>query len=145
MGMMRAEKCPKVVCEPNPPNPAQQHIAGEVTPKALLAKFGAKQLKDILSMSPQVFSALPPASDLKEAMDLIHQGEDAFASLPSNLRNRFGNDPIKLLEFLHDPKSRDEAVSLGLLPRAAVTDEAKRKEVKKPEDSANNEPKKGDK
>lgn len=64
------------------------------------------------------FSASPV--DFREACELVRTAREKFESLPSNVRERFNNDPGALLEFLDDPANRDEAVKLGLV--ATVTD-----------------------
>lgn len=53
--------------------------------------------------------------DFMRSMLIVAQGREAFASLPATLRERFGNDPARLLSFLADESNRDEAVRLGLV------------------------------
>lgn len=60
------------------------------------------------------FSLLP---DYQTSLEMIRQANDAFMELPSKLRERFDNDPGKLLEFLGDKANRDEAISLGLIDK----------------------------
>lgn len=55
------------------------------------------------------------AFDLQDSLNMVIEAEQAFADLPSHLRNRFENDPVKLLDWVHDPKNAQEAVSLGFL------------------------------
>lgn len=42
----------------------------------------------------------------------------AFDLLPAKVRARFENDPAKIIEFLADLKNDQEAISLGLKPKA---------------------------
>lgn len=53
--------------------------------------------------------------DYTEAMHLVADAQSLFEELPSSLRNRFENDPAKLLHWVHDPKNVQEATSLGFL------------------------------
>lgn len=53
--------------------------------------------------------------DFKTMADTVAQTTSLFQNLPSNIRNRFENDPGKLLAFMEDPANRDEAISLGLI------------------------------
>lgn len=128
MGMLRSDPRPRVVCGKSR---TQQHVADLCSPKRLIEKYGSRRLKEALDRIPSMYSDVPLASDYKEACDVIARGEMSFSSLPSGLRKRFDNDPYKLLEFLNEDKNRDEAITLGLIPKPAVTDEAKRKDVKK--------------
>lgn len=51
----------------------------------------------------------------EEAMNIVNQGREAFEALPSKIRERFGNDPGKFLDFVNDESNYDEAVQLGLV------------------------------
>ena len=48
-------------------------------------------------------------------MRLVAEAQSVFEGLPADLRDRFGNDPARLLEFVHDPRHLEESVSLGLI------------------------------
>lgn len=52
-----------------------------------------------------------------DAQQSLIIANEAFASLPSEVRERFGNDPASLLNFLDQAENHDEAVELGLLPK----------------------------
>lgn len=52
--------------------------------------------------------------DFKEAMDIVARSKSMFASLPSEIRSRFGNDPAAFLDFVSDDANREEMVELGL-------------------------------
>lgn len=53
-------------------------------------------------------------TDFREAMDLVMHAQDQFANLPAAVRDRFGNDPARFLEFAMKPESRGEMVKMGL-------------------------------
>lgn len=53
--------------------------------------------------------------DYHEAMLMVADARSAFMELSSSLRERFQNDPGRLLEFLEDSRNREEAVALGLV------------------------------
>lgn len=58
--------------------------------------------------------------DYHSAMNAILEAERSFMMMPAEVRDRFGNDPQRFLEFVNDDHNRDEAVKLGLvLPQAA--------------------------
>lgn len=62
------------------------------------------------------FSELP---DLQEAMNAVREAEAMFMDLPAEVRERFGNDPVKLIQFVQNPDNLDEAEKLGLVPKRA--------------------------
>jgi len=57
------------------------------------------------------------AYDFQEAMNTVIEAQQLFSELPSHLRNRFANDPVQLLEWVHNPSNAAEAVELGFLDR----------------------------
>lgn len=63
------------------------------------------------------FSHTP--KDFAEAYEIFSDASERFSQLPSEVRDRFANDPLKLLTFLSDPRNREEAIRLNL-----VTDRA---------------------
>lgn len=60
------------------------------------------------------YAELPDPIEFQDSMNLVIQAENAFASLPSKVRSRFGNDPSEFLAFMSDPANQDEAIKMGL-------------------------------
>lgn len=60
------------------------------------------------------FGEFDSVQDFQTAQDIILRANEQFASLPSNVRSRFDNDPAKLLEFVSNKANLDEAVRLGI-------------------------------
>lgn len=58
--------------------------------------------------------------DFQRHMDFIIDAQNLFDDLPSDLRDRFGNDPGAFLGFCSDEKNRDEMARLGLLNERAT-------------------------
>lgn len=56
-------------------------------------------------------------TDFKSAMDAVILANERFMEFPAEIRERFRNDPQHLLEFVADEKNRDEALSIGLIPK----------------------------
>jgi len=55
-------------------------------------------------------------SDFQGTIEQLRAAQDAFDTLPSNIRSRFSNDPGQLLEFIHNDANYGEAVQIGLIP-----------------------------
>lgn len=53
-------------------------------------------------------------TDFQECMDTIIRAQEAFEELPSGVRDRFANDPVKFLDFVHTEGNEAELVKLGL-------------------------------
>lgn len=54
-------------------------------------------------------------SDFKAMVDKVNSVFGRFSEFPSDIRKRFGNDPVRFFEFFDDPANRDEAIKLGLV------------------------------
>lgn len=68
-------------------------------------------------LSPELFGDVDVSKvgDYMDAMLLVQAAQEEFSALPAKIRDRFDNDPVKLMEFLNDPSKVDEAVELGLV------------------------------
>lgn len=92
----------------------QQSFKDEVDINTIVRRFG------LTGEMPQNF-AMPVSGDFtsamsfQESMNLVVQAQEAFMTLPAEMRDRFGHDPARLISFLEDEKNRDEAVKLGLV------------------------------
>lgn len=63
---------------------------------------------------------LPGEMDFQISLNIIKDAEQAFGSLPSKVRDRFGNDAAQFLAFMADANNIDEAIKLGLATRAPL-------------------------
>jgi len=54
--------------------------------------------------------------DYHTSLNKIHAADQAFASLPPDLRSKFFNDPAKFLEFAQNPENLPEMREMGLAP-----------------------------
>lgn len=54
-------------------------------------------------------------TDYRSALHAVKDADDAFMTMPAEVRNRFNNDPEKFVEFCLDPANLDEAKKLGLV------------------------------
>lgn len=60
------------------------------------------------------YADVPDDLDYQESLNTVIRAQAAFDTLPSQVRERFQNDPAKFLEFLANPANQDEAIRLGL-------------------------------
>lgn len=66
-------------------------------------------------IGPEYYGDFSEIPDLRGALDAQRNIQEIFAELPAKVRSRFKNDPYALWEFVNDPESTEEAVTLGLL------------------------------
>lgn len=58
--------------------------------------------------------------DYQTALDLVNSVQTEFASMPSEIREKFGHDPMQLLEALQDPTKKTMLQDIGLLSKDEV-------------------------
>lgn len=63
---------------------------------------------------PPKFGDFSEVADYHAQLSAIRRVDAAFAALPAEVRNRFENDPAKLMAFIDNPANIKEAVKLGL-------------------------------
>lgn len=65
------------------------------------------------------FEDISEFDGLELAYIKVQRANEEFMNLPADLRSRFDNDPVKLIDFLSDEGNRKEAEELGLVaPKA---------------------------
>lgn len=57
----------------------------------------------------------------QESLNLVIATENVFNSLDAVTRQKFGNDPSRMLDFVADPANKDAAVQLGLIAADSVS------------------------
>lgn len=110
------------------PSLAQQHFKDECDINVLFARYLET------GEMPQVLDGLSYGNfegvfDFQTAMNAVRTAEGVFQQLPARIKNRFDNDPQKLLAFMADENNRDEAVFLGLLNKPEPTNADRTSEI----------------
>ena len=93
---------------------AQQHQKDESDINTIVRRFG---LTGELPSGVRVpeYGDFTAASDYHTSLNAVLAANQAFASLPADIRTRFNNDPGAFVDFCSDDKNRDEAKKLGLI------------------------------
>jgi len=103
------------------------------------AKRGA-DLSSVMRSSPPMYGDFTDLPDFRSALLMVNKANAMFMALDARVRERFANDPARLLDFLADDKNRDEAVKLGLfVKKVPVVEKVQKVEVvnpAKPDDTA---------
>lgn len=94
---------------------AKQQFKDQTDANLIMKRFKKMGITyNSLPNSSGVYADLTQIPDLQASYDSIIRAESAFAALPSDIRNKFNNDPIELVKFLSDSKNDKVAVELGL-------------------------------
>jgi len=99
-----------------PPSMTKQEFMDECDIHKILSEFKVTgQIRHLAAnAAAAVYTDLANLPDYQTALNTVIEGEAAFASLPSTLRNRFDNNPAEFIRFMSDPANQDEAIKLGL-------------------------------
>lgn len=65
------------------------------------------------------YADVTSVGDFMSANITYRKGVEAFEALPSEIRERFQNNPANLLDFLSKEENRDEAIKLGFIEAPA--------------------------
>lgn len=115
---------PEVSIEFKKPSMTEQHFKDECDINNIVAQYQQTGVMPSGDRQPLFgdFSEFP--HDLQASQAFFDEAAERFMQLSSDIRKRFGNDPVQLLSFLHDEKNREEAISLGLVNAPAPPPQA---------------------
>lgn len=100
------------------PSLTQQQFQEECDINTIVRQFGLTgELPNNVKM-PQ-FGDFEGIFDYQSALNMVIAADDAFMSLPADVRARFHNNPQALVEFCSKPENLDEMRKLGLAVPAA--------------------------
>lgn len=80
----------------------------------ILKKYKVSGLVEHVNKYEGKYGDFSDAKSYQEAMNLVIKGEEAFMSLPANVRVKFNNDPVEFLDFVGNPANKEEMINLGL-------------------------------
>lgn len=94
----------------------QQQFAAESDINEIVRRFGLTgELPNGIDMP--VSGDFSEVEDFQSAMNMIRQAQESFLLLPADVRERFSNDPARVISFLDDPNNREEAIKLGIVAK----------------------------
>lgn len=119
------------------PSLAEQSARDECDINKLLAKYGMAAIQAHAEQYKGQYGDVSGLVSFQEAQNIIAQANQMFASLPSEIRKRFGNDPQEFLNFAEDPANDNQMVAMGLkeAPVAPQTEPGVDNPVPQPEPS----------
>lgn len=104
------------------PDKTLQQFKEEVDLNTMIRRFGVTGQPPTASSRTPFYGDFSNVPDYQTALNAVRAAEDGFAALPAAVRERFGNNPGALLDFIGDDANYDEAVKLGLIPAKPVSD-----------------------
>lgn len=99
---------------------AKQSFKDECDINTIMRRYAQTGLVDHLNTRQPRYMEVPDGLDFASCMAVVVDARERFQLLPADVRDRFGNDPGKLLAFLQDEDNRAEAEKLGLVPKKSA-------------------------
>lgn len=93
----------------------QQQFAADADINVIMKKYEKTGFPVIQEDKKLVYGDFSNIKSYEEAQMALVEANDAFMQLPARIRDKFDNDPGKLLAFVEDENNRDEAVKLGII------------------------------
>jgi len=103
---------------PDEENKTQQHFKEDCDINTIIKRFGLGVALPTTFKAPMA-GDFSDVGDFQSAMNAVKEAETAFMQMPAALRKRFDHNPQNLLGFLEHDGNREEAMTLGLIPRPA--------------------------
>lgn len=97
-----------------PEEGAKQEFQQDCDLNRIMAKYAQTGALPPAAVAP-VFGDFSDVGDFLENNNRVKAAHEAFMSLSAQVRERFHNDPAKLIAFVHDEANAAEARELGLL------------------------------
>lgn len=97
------------------PTLAQQQFAEEADINTIVRKFGLTGELPEPGHMPQSGDFSQNVSDYQTALNMVISADRAFMEFPAEVRERFANDPHRMMKFIEDDRNKDEARKLGIL------------------------------
>lgn len=102
------------------PSLTQQHFKDECDINNIIERFTRTGLLPQYPGEDMQYGDYTTSVDYHEAMTIVAQAKQQFEALPSSVRDKFDNDPAKMLDFVSKKENIEESVKLGLLNREAL-------------------------
>lgn len=94
------------------PTLTQQQFQEEVEINNIMHRaMGTGEMPETL---PTFYGDFSDVKDFRQVAETFIKTQNEFNSLPAKIRDRFANDPGRLLEFVHNDQNKTEGIQLGL-------------------------------
>lgn len=91
----------------------------------IIARFNKTGMITHLNRKAPFYGDVSGFVDYQDALEKVAAAQELFRGMSSEVRERFDNDPAKMVAFLNNPSNLDEAIKLGMaVKRPVVAPEA---------------------
>lgn len=105
------------------PSRTKQSFKAECDINNIIKKYDKTGLLTHVNHAIAQYGDFTETNEFQDALNLVETSKRNFSQIPSEIRNRFGNNAGIFLEFATNPKNIDEMVSLGLAIKPEIIKE----------------------
>jgi hypothetical protein len=105
------------------PSLTDQQWKEDADPNNIIEKYKRTGQLTYVSQIQGKFADVSDVQSLHEGLITVQKAKDDFMNLSSEIRKRFNNSVIEMVQFLNDPKNKKEAIELGLVKREIIKKE----------------------
>lgn len=80
----------------------------------IVARLEKGQMSARLNGAEPFYGDVSDLDGLQDALIKVQDANDLFMKMDASIRERFDNDPVKMVEFLADKNNLNEAIELGM-------------------------------
>lgn len=103
----------------------KQSFKDECDIHIILSQYQKTGIINHITPNQPLYLDLPDQLDYQASLNIILEAQSAFETLPSGVRDRYGNNPERFLEALNDPSQREYLEEIGVFQRKIVEAEPK--------------------
>lgn len=109
------------------PSLTQQSDAADADINVIVERFTKTGMLPQIQLE-KLYGDFTEIGDYKDAMDRMNAAGDEFATIPAEIRKRFGNDPQQFIDFAMNEKNIDQLREWNIAPpkqqKTATLDDA---------------------
>lgn len=102
-----------------PEPPAKQEFARESDINVIMSRYEKSGHLPPADME-SVYADFSDVGELQDALARVDAAREAFMTVPADIREKCGNDPVRFMGYLQDPKNADELREVGILKGVEV-------------------------
>lgn len=95
----------------------KQSFAKDANINSIVKRFEKTGLLTHVSAMKGAYADVSDLVDYRKCLDIVAEARGLFLALPADLRQKFDNDPAKMVDFLDDPTNAASAADMGLIPK----------------------------
>ncbi len=81
----------------------------------IMKKMEKGHMLDKLNQGTPFYGDVTRFKDLQESIIQVQEAQDLFMDMSADIRKRFNNDPVEMVQFLDNSENQKEAEELGMV------------------------------